>query len=116
MEKKLEVSLLLDFYGELLKPSGRQATDLYYNDDLSLSEIAQELGITRQGVLDKIRRSEQQLYELEQTLGLMSRFRELEQGLDAISQTAQAIASGAEDEHIRTLAREIIERAGALKE
>lgn len=116
MEKKLEVSLLLDFYGELLKPSGRQATDLYYNDDLSLSEIAEELGITRQGVLDKIRRSEQQLYELERTLGLMRRFREVEQGLDAISQTAQAIADAADSEHIRALAQEIVTRAGALKE
>ena len=116
MEKKLEVSLLLDFYGELLKPSCRQATDLYCNDDLSPSEIAQELGITRQGVLDKIRRSEQQLYELEQKLGMMRRFRELEAGLDDISRAAGEIAGSSEDEQIRALALRIGERAAALKE
>ena len=45
MEKNIEVSLLFDFYGELLKPSGRQAIDLYYNDDLSLAEIAAQIGV-----------------------------------------------------------------------
>ena len=54
MEKNIEVSLLFDFYGELLKPSGRQAIDLYYNEDLSLAEIADQSGITRQGVRDSV--------------------------------------------------------------
>ena len=49
MEKNIEVSLLFDFYGELLKPSGKKAIDLYYNEDLSLAEVADETGITRQG-------------------------------------------------------------------
>ena len=56
MEKKFEVSLLLDFYGQLLSDSGRQMTNLYYNDDLSLAEIAEQCSITRQGVRDKIKR------------------------------------------------------------
>ena len=59
MEKNIEVSLLFDFYGELLKPSGKKAIDLYYNEDLSLAEVADEMGITRQGVRDSIKRSEQ---------------------------------------------------------
>ena len=71
MEKNIEVSLLLDFYGELLKPSGREATYLYYNDDLSLSEIAEEMGITRQGVRDSIVRTERQLFSFEEKLGLL---------------------------------------------
>ena len=50
MEKNIEVSLLLDFYGELLKPGVRETIDLYYNDDLSLAEVADQCGITRQGV------------------------------------------------------------------
>lgn len=61
MEKNVEVSLLFDFYGELLKPSCRQAIDLYYNEDLSLAEIAAQTGITRQGVRDSIKRSEEKL-------------------------------------------------------
>ena len=76
MEKNIEVSLLLDFYGELLKPSGREATYLYYNDDLSLSEIAEETGITRQGVRDSIRRTERQLFGFEEKLGLLNAYRE----------------------------------------
>ena len=58
MEKNIEVSLLLDFYGELLKPGVRETIDLYYNDDLSLAEVADQCGITRQGVHDSIRRGE----------------------------------------------------------
>ncbi|MGN1132649.1 MAG: DNA-binding protein, partial [Ruminococcus sp.] len=46
MEKNMELSLLLDFYGELLSEKVRRATELYYNDDLSLSEVAEDMGIT----------------------------------------------------------------------
>ena len=80
MEKNIEVSLLFDFYGELLKPSGRQAIDLYYNDDLSLAEIAAQTGITRQGVRDSIKRCEQQLFDFEKKLGLFRQFQTLRQG------------------------------------
>ena len=91
MEKNIEVSLLFDFYGELLKPSGKKAIDLYYNEDLSLAEVADETGITRQGVRDSIKRSEQQLFEFEEKLGLFKQFSKLEQGLDEISALALEI-------------------------
>ncbi|HCB95046.1 MAG TPA: DNA-binding protein, partial [Ruminococcus sp.] len=91
MEKNIEVSLLFDFYGELLKPSGRQAIDLYYNDDLSLAEIAAQTGITRQGVRDSIKRCEQQLFDFEKKLGLFRQFQTLRQGLDEIAVIAQKI-------------------------
>ena len=116
MEKNIEVSLLLDFYGELLKPSGREATYLYYNDDLSLSEIAEETGITRQGVRDSIRRTERQLFGFEEKLGLLGRFRQMEEGLDDIARTARMIAARTEDIELQSLAREILARVGELKE
>ena len=53
-EKLFEISMLLDFYGEILSDSQREALDLFYNDDLSLGEIADQTGITRQGVRDRI--------------------------------------------------------------
>ena len=53
----LEMSLLFDFYGETLTEKQRELFDLYYNEDLSLSEIAEHAGITRQGVRDSIKRS-----------------------------------------------------------
>lgn len=113
MEKNIEVSLLFDFYGELLKPSGRQAVDLYYNEDLSLSEIADQTGITRQGVRDSIKRCEQQLYEFERKLGMLNRFNELERGLEQIAGDAARISQTAQGE-IKELAERIQSTARAL--
>lgn len=116
MKKNIEVSLLFDFYGELLKPSGRQAINLYYNEDLSLSEIADRQGITRQGVRDSIKRCEQQLFEFEKKLGLYKRFCELEQGLEDISRTAQKIFDESQDTSAKALAVCIKKTADTLKE
>ncbi len=116
MEKNIEVSLLFDFYGELLKPSVRAAIDLYYNNDLSLAEIAAETGITRQGVRDSIRRGELALFEFEKKLGLFKRFGLLENGLDEIAITAHKIYNQSDDTKIKTLAESISRKAGALKE
>lgn len=84
MEKNMELSLLLDFYGELLSEKVRKATELYYNDDLSLSEVAEDMGITRQGVRDLIKRAEGNLYGYEQKLGLYKRFLEMQKGLGTL--------------------------------
>ena len=115
-EKNIEVSLLFDFYGELLKPSGKKAIDLYYNEDLSLAEVADEMGITRQGVRDSIKRSEQQLFEFEEKLGLFKQFSKLEQGLDEISALALEIKELSQDTQITELADVIIEKSGSLKD
>ncbi len=116
MEKNIEVSLLLDFYGELLKPAVRQTIDLYYNDDLSLAEVAQQCGITRQGVRDSIKRGEAQLFAYEEKLGLWKRFRQLETGLDEISEAARKIADDSNEQTTIALALEISQKAAALKE
>ena len=70
MAKNLEISFLLDFYGEMLTQKQREVIEYYYNDDLSLAEIADNEGITRQGVRDSIKRAEAQLLEMEERLGL----------------------------------------------
>ena len=74
MAKDLNMSLLLDFYGEVLTEPQREAMDLFYNGDLSLSEIAEITGITRQGVRDRIVKGEQAVAQLEEKLGLAGRF------------------------------------------
>ena len=61
MAKNLEISFLLDFYGDMLTDKQRDVVELYYNEDLSLAEIAAHSGITRQGVRDSIKRAEGQL-------------------------------------------------------
>ena len=91
MAKNLEISLLLDFYGDMLTDKQREVIEYYYNDDLSLSEIADNEGITRQGVRDSIKRAEFQLLDMEERLGLARRFREMRSGLEQISAAAAKI-------------------------
>ena len=74
MEKIVEQGLLYDFYGELLTPHQRRIYEDAVFNDLSLSEIAQEAGISRQGVHDLIKRCDRTLEEYESKLHLMQRF------------------------------------------
>jgi Uncharacterized protein conserved in bacteria len=67
-------TMLFDFYGELLTEKQREYFDLHYNEDLSLSEIAESEGISRQGVWDIIRRAEESLRRYEERTGLVARF------------------------------------------
>ena len=68
------MALLYDFYGDVLTPRQKEFYDLYYNEDLSLAEIAENNGITRQGVRDVIVRAEAILTDLEDKTGLIKRF------------------------------------------
>lgn len=65
MAKNMEIALLFDFYGDMLTDKQRDVVELYYDNDLSLSEIAENEGITRQGVRDSIKRAETQMLEME---------------------------------------------------
>ncbi len=96
-EKDLEIGLLLDFYGELLSDSRREAAELYYNEDLSLAEIAEGAGITRQGVRDSINKAKVQLTEYEEKLGLAAKFREIEKTVKDIIPRLEALRGGADE-------------------
>lgn len=91
MAKNLAVTVLLDFYGDMLTQKQRDFLGYYYNDDLSLAEIAENEGITRQGVRDAIKRAEAQLFEMESRLGLAKRFEEMRSGLNQIMACAGEI-------------------------
>jgi predicted DNA-binding protein YlxM (UPF0122 family) len=91
LAKNLEISLLYDFYGELLTEKQQEVIELYYNEDLSLAEIAAHSGITRQGVRDSIKRAEFQLLEFEQLLGLAEKFRTIRTSLGIIADKAAEI-------------------------
>lgn len=88
----MEIALLYDFYGDMLTGKQRDVIELYYEDDLSLSEIAENAGITRQGVRDSIKRAESQLLEMEDRLGLVRRFRDMQADIAAIRQAAASIS------------------------
>ena len=70
-EKNLNVGYLLDFYGELIPERKRTVLELYYNEDYSLSEVADEIGISRQGVRDIVKKTESELFFYEEKLGLL---------------------------------------------
>ena len=78
-EKNLHIGYLLDFYGDILPERKRSVMDMYYNEDLSLSEIAAEIGISRQGVRDIIKKAEDELSFYEEKLGLAQKLRNTEE-------------------------------------
>lgn len=85
MAKDLNVTILLDVYGQLLTEKQRNAIDMYYNEDLSLAEIADEIDISRQGVRESIKLGEKHLTNYEDKLGVVGRFRNINTRLGRIN-------------------------------
>ncbi len=86
------MTMLYDFYGNLLTDKQKDLFDLYYNEDLSLSEIADNVGISRQGVRDGVMRSEKLLRDTEDRLGLVKRYSNLQSSIDTIEEAVSEIA------------------------
>ena len=86
------MALLYDFYGDMLTDRQKEFYDLYYNEDLSLAEIAENYGITRQGVRDVIVRAEAILTELEDKTGIINRFHKMQQQFLEVEEAVNAIA------------------------
>ena len=76
--------MLLDFYGMMLSEKQRETTELYYNEDMSLSEISEICGISRAGVRDRIMKSEATLLSFEEKLGLIKRFEDMKKEISNI--------------------------------
>ena len=85
------MALLYDFYGDMLTDRQKEFYDLYYNEDLSLAEIAENYGITRQGVRDVIVRAEAVLTELEDKTGIIRRFHKMQEQFAQMETAANAI-------------------------
>ena len=95
MAKDLSVATLLDTYGNMLTPRQRDVVGYYYCDDLSLAEIAENEGITRQAVRDLIRRAVAQLTEMEQKLGFVSKMQSVYTAVEGIRAAADGCSSDA---------------------
>ncbi|NLM55852.1 MAG: DNA-binding protein [Clostridiales bacterium] len=91
-EKDLSISDLLDHYGAILSERRRYVLELYYNDDLSLAEIAENTGISRQGVRDLIKKGEAELYRCEEALGNAAAYTKLKDEVEAISKELYSLA------------------------
>ena len=113
------MTMLFDFYGELLTDRQKEFYDLYYNEDLSLSEIAENYGISRQGVRDVIVRAENYMSVIFST-GLIKRFMQLQPHVEKITDAAEQIKQlnfrRYEDRQLEELAGVIEAEAAALKE
>ncbi len=96
-EKDLKIALLLDYYGGALTGKQREVVDLYYNEDLSLAEISEHAGITRQGVRDSIKRGEAQLLDMEDSLGLVRKIEQLEEFVMQMENIGRRISNFAKE-------------------
>ena len=111
----LEMSLLFDYYGGMLTDKQRECFDMRYNQDLSLGEIAQVLGVSRQGVHDNLTRTEALLRKMEENIGCVRRDLERRRALRTILDAAAHLRSS-HDETVSSLAAAIMEAAGDLEE
>lgn len=112
------MSMLYDFYGDLLTDRQKEFYDLYYNEDLSLAEIAENYGISRQGVRDVIVRAEATLTEIEDKTHLIRRFHEMHRQLAAVNEAADKLLElnrrDYQDRDIEQLVQEIKQLADQL--
>ena len=114
------MTMLFDFYGEILTERQKEFFDLYYNEDLSLAEIAENYDISRQGVRDVIVRAEATMQEIEDKTGLIRRFMQRQDKIAAIENAAREIKTinyrQYENGDLSRLTETILENAAALKE
>lgn len=108
VDKILEISLLYDFYGQLLTNKQRDIIELYYGDDLSLGEIAETVNISRQGVYDLLKRSEKQLYHYEEKLKLVERFMEQRKKIKEACALLDSMGGSDDIDRIKKLLNEVL--------
>lgn len=107
IEKKVEVSVLYDYYQELLTKTQQNIIELYFNYDLSLSEIAEEIGISRQAVYDHIKRTEKLLFEYEEKLRMVKSDEIRREKIQALLDEMEKLALQDRDSHINRTFKKI---------
>lgn len=110
MERIVEQTLLYDFYGELLTPHQKMIYEEYVLDNFSVSEIAKEHNISRQGVHDQLKRVDKLLNEYESTLHLIDRFMKIKDKVNEISSYSKQVLSS---DNLET-AKELVERIASI--
>ena len=111
----VETLLLFDYYGELLTDRQRMCLDLRYNQDMSLAEIAEELGVSRQGVHDNITRAEAHLQKMETKTGCVRRYLQSRAAKQTILSAAEVLLDSA-DPAVRMAADKILSAAHSIEE
>ena len=103
MDKKVEISMLWEIYGSLLTDKQNEYIDYYYNQDLSLSEIAENDNITRQAVRDIIKKGERKLFEYEEKLLFMKKTIDQEQKIQQILLSLTKIQKDSSDKQVNSI-------------
>ena len=114
MEKKIEISILLDLYAKLLTEKQYDFLNDYYNNDLSLSEIAENEGITRQAVRDNLKKGENKLFEYEEKLGLMRKQIMQEEQIASILSEISTLTSKSTDNEIAAVLEDVKKKLNCL--
>lgn len=114
MERKIEISMLLDIYGNLLTKKQFEFLDNYYNNDLSLSEIAENENITRQAVRDNLKKGECKLFEYEEKLGVMRKTIMQEEKIAVILSEITKISNKATDKEIAKVLEDVKNKLNCL--
>lgn len=114
MEKNVQISILLETYGELLTSKQYQMLDDYYNNDLSLSEIAENENITRQAVRDNLKKGENKLFEYEEKLGIMKKTLMQEQKIANILSEITKIKENSSDKEIAKILEDVKNKLNCL--
>ncbi len=110
-QKDLNMSYLLDFYGEAIPQKNKEILSMYYEEDLSLSEIAENFGISRQGARHLIKKGEQQLLFLEEKLGLAALHKEATQQYNAFVSLMEELECAVKTSDNKDMVLELISRA-----
>ena len=114
MEKKVEISMLWQIYGKLLTDKQYEYIDYYYNEDLSLSEIAENDNITRQAVRDIIKKGERKLFEYEEKLLFMKKTINQEQKIQQVLLNLTKIQKDSSDKQVTSILEEIKKELNCL--
>lgn len=114
IEKTVRMSLLFDFYGQLLTERQQEFFSLYYGDDLSLGEIASQYGVSRQAVYDILKRSTQALEEFEAKLELVEAFRKRKSSLSEVDDALRSVVDELRSLNVPVDLLDRLERARAL--
>jgi predicted DNA-binding protein YlxM (UPF0122 family) len=114
MDRNVEISMLLEVYGKILTEKQYSVLDNYYNSDLSLSEIAENNGITRQAVRDNIKKGECKLFEFEEKLGIMKKMLENEQKIARAIAELTKITNDSNDKKVQKVLSNIRHKLSVL--
>lgn len=114
MEKNVQISMLLNVYGKLLTEKQYEFLDNYYNSDLSLSEIAENMNITRQAVRDNIKKGENKLFEFEEKLGIMKKTLQQDKKINNVLSELTKLQTNSSDKQVQRVLNHIMQELSCL--